>query len=80
MAPGHSSIMTQNLTTILNQLQQDLPNIALNQTTTTSNVIVVDMYTGFTDSMLADDVHYNEIGAEFIASRYYSTLINLLEN
>ena len=44
------------------------------------NVIVVDMYTGFTDSMLADDVHYNEIGAEFIASRYYSTLINLLEN
>ena len=80
MAPGHSSIMTQNLTTILNQLQQDLPTIALNQTTTTSNVIVVDMYTGFTDSMLADDVHYNEIGAEFIASRYYSTLINLLEN
>ena len=25
------------------------------------------MYTGFNDSLLADDVHYNEDGAKFIA-------------
>lgn len=47
--------------------------------TSTSQVIAVDMFTGFNDSMLADDVHCNESGAEFIASRYYNILDNLLE-
>jgi len=27
---------------------------------------------------LADDVHYNTAGAEFIASRYYEVLVNEL--
>jgi hypothetical protein len=29
---------------------------------------------------LADDVHYNEAGADFIATRYYNALTNVLEN
>ena len=33
----------------------------------------------FGDNFLADDVHYNEDGAEFISDRYYKTLINLLD-
>ncbi len=33
----------------------------------------------FGDNFLADDVHYNEDGAEFIANKYYNTLANLLE-
>ena len=33
----------------------------------------------FGDNFLADDVHYNEDGAEFIADRYYKTIINLLD-
>ena len=33
----------------------------------------------FNDSLLADDVHYNEAGAEFIANKYYNVLINILE-
>lgn len=37
------------------------------------------MFTGFTDGMLADNVHYNEIGAEFIATRYYDILEDVLE-
>lgn len=44
-----------------------------------SQVIAVDMFTGFTDSLLADEVHYNEAGADFIASRYYTLLENILE-
>lgn len=28
--------------------------------------------------LLADEVHYNAAGAEFIATRYYDTLINVL--
>ena len=37
------------------------------------------MYTGFNDSLLADDVHYNEDGAKFIAERYFDVLVNILQ-
>jgi hypothetical protein len=60
-------------------MQQEVLNIAANKTTTTSSVMAVDMFTGFNDNLLADDVHYNEAGAVFIANRYYTILINVLE-
>lgn len=55
-------------------MQSDVVTIAENQTTSTSAVIAVDMFTAFSDSLLADDVHYNEAGAVFIAERYLSAL------
>ena len=79
MAPAHSDDMTTELTTYINDLHQDILLIASNKTTSTSQVIAIDMFTGFSDAMLADDVHYNELGAKFIADRYYSVLINFLE-
>lgn len=79
MAPGHSEIMTDELSSFIEQMQQEVLTIAANKTTTTSQIIPVDMFTGFNDSLLADDVHYNEDGAEFIAERYYQTLVDLLE-
>mgnify|MGYP000341679552 FL=1 len=79
MAPGRSDIMTSELTGFFTQMQQEVLNIAANKTTTTSSVMTVDMFTGFNDNLLADDVHYNEAGAVFIANRYYSILINVLE-
>ncbi|MFK8161108.1 MAG: hypothetical protein AB8H12_01485, partial [Lewinella sp.] len=59
--------------------RQDVLTIATDQTTTNSQVIAVDMFTGFNDSHLADEVHYNEAGAEFIAIRYYNVLVDVLE-
>ena len=79
MAPGRSDIMTSELTGFFEQMQQEVLSIASNQTTTTSQVIAVDMFTGFNDGLLADDVHYNESGADFIANRYYNVLVNILE-
>jgi len=79
MAPGRSDIMTSELTEFFTQMQQEVLNIAANKTTTTSSVMTVDMFTGFNDNLLADDVHYNEAGAVFIANRYYTILINMLE-
>lgn len=79
MAPVHSDIMTGDLKEFFEKMQQEVLIIAESQTTLTSQVISVNMFTGFTDDMLADDVHYNEIGAEFIASRYYNVLVNILE-
>lgn len=79
MAPGRSDIMTPELQNFFNNMQQEVLNIASNQTTSTSHVLTIDMFTGFNDSYLADDVHYNTEGAEFIADRYYDALKDLLE-
>tara|TARA_B110000483_G_scaffold221965_1_gene278462 strand:+ start:1183 stop:1923 length:741 start_codon:yes stop_codon:yes gene_type:complete len=79
MAPTHSDEMTAELTNYINDLHQDMLLIASNKTTSTSEIIAIDMFTGFTDAMLADDVHYNELGAKFIADKYYAVLVNLLQ-
>ncbi|PQJ23443.1 GDSL-type esterase/lipase family protein [Tenacibaculum sp. SG-28] len=78
MAPGRTDIMTVELTNYFNQMQQEVTTIATTQSTATSRVITVDMYSGFTDSLLADDVHYNQAGAAFIAERYYEALQTVL--
>lgn len=79
LAPGQSMFMTSELTTYFEQIQQEVLSIATAQSTPSSRVITVDMATGFSDAFLADDVHYNEAGADFIASRYYNVLIDVLE-
>lgn len=80
LAPGRSDFMTTNFITLFEQMKEDVLDIATNQTTSTSKVIAVNMYEGFNDGYLADDVHYNEAGADLIATRYYNALTNVLEN
>lgn len=79
MAPGRSDIMTPELTDFFEQMQLEVVNISTNKTTSSSRVISVDMFTGFNDNLLADDVHYNGAGAEFIANRYFNILKDILE-
>lgn len=79
MAPAHSSEMGPELTTYMTNLQSDVVGLAASQSTATSSIIPVDMYTNFTDSMLADEVHYNEAGASFVAAQYYNVLVNIME-
>lgn len=78
-AQGRSDFMTTEYTNAFNLIRQDVLTISANQTTGESQVIAVDMFTGFNDSYLADEVHYNEAGAEFIATRYYNVLTDVLE-
>ena len=79
LAPGRSVMMTSQLTSYFNQINQDVLSIALEQSNSSSKVIAVDMYTGFTDLMLADEVHYNSSGADFIATQYYNILSSILD-
>lgn len=79
MAPGRSDIMTPELTDFFEQMQLEVVNISTNKTTSSSRVISVDMFTGFNDNLLADDVHYNGAGGEFIANRYFNILKDILE-
>ena len=79
--------MTSSLTNKLNDFNAQIVSIANSLTTNTSKVIALDMNTNFNESYLADDVHYNEAGAKFIADIYFngiqselasSTSINIL--
>lgn len=79
MAPAHSDIMEGELLNYFNLIEADVDVIADNLTTTTSKIIVVDMASGFNDSFLADNVHYNESGARFIAGKYFDILKPLLK-
>jgi hypothetical protein len=54
LAPARSDVMTTELITYFNQLKQDVLIIASERSTTSSEVIAIDMSTGFTDSLLAD--------------------------
>lgn len=74
MAPAKSSFMNAELKSKLEQMHQAMAAMAQAQSDSSSKVMAIDMYSGFTDSLLADDVHYNSQGAQFIADRYYQTL------
>ena len=69
LAEGRSDFMTTEFTKAFNQIKYDILTVANTQTTTESQVIAVDMFTGFKNNYLADEVHYNEAGAEFIATQ-----------
>ena len=78
LAPANSIIMVPPLTDYFDNWSEDVVTLAQQQSTSTSQVITVDMYTGFNDSYLADALHYNESGAAFIANRYYNVLVDIL--
>ena len=71
--------MTPDLSVIFDQTVLDVETIAQEQTDEKSQVIPVNMFEGFADLYLADDIHYNADGAEFIAQRYYEVLETVLE-
>ena len=79
LAPGKTSFMTPELTAIFDQAVLDVKTIAQEQSNDDSQVIPVNMYDGFQDRYLSDDIHYNEEGAKFIAKRYYEVLETVLE-
>lgn len=78
-APPLSTEQTPEFVAFYNQALQDIPLIAQQQTTSISKVLTVDMSTGFKDSFLADDVHYNLAGGSFIASRYFAVIKDVLQ-
>ena len=74
IAPGNNEIMTPEFQLKLDEFNQLIAALAPIQTNANSNVTAVDMYTGFTENLLADDVHYNQDGALFIAERYFNAI------
>lgn len=79
LAPVRSTEMTPELTILFNQIQEDIITIANNQSTSNSKVITVDIASGFNDSFYSDNIHYNHLGAQFVAQQYFSVLANELK-
>lgn len=83
MAPAKSYLMVDDLADFIEQIRQEVSTIASDQTTGSSRVLVVDMFSGFSDAggddLLADDVHYNQSGANFVADRYFAVLEDVIE-
>jgi lysophospholipase L1-like esterase len=74
LAPARSDAMNAELSNYFNQLTEDVLTIASESTAIAPKVIAIAMFKDFQDRLQADDVHYNEMGADFIASSYYAIL------
>ena len=75
IAPGRSDFMTEATTAILNQFNEQIMEIGNAKTTTTSKVIIVNMAKDWSDDNMADEVHYNEVGAKVVADRYFEAMV-----
>ena len=64
--------MTNSLTININDFNSQIVTIADSLTNSSSKVIALDMNSNFNESFLADDVHYNQEGAKFIADIYFA--------
>ena len=80
MAPAKSDLMVDDLADFFEQIRQEVSTIAFDQTTGSSQVLAVDMFSDFGDDLLADDVHYNQAGANFVADRYFAVLEDVIES
>lgn len=80
IAPPNTNVFTDDFFEIfLTSVHREVRVIVEEKSTSTSTITTVDMHTGFTDELLADNVHYNEDGAVFIAERHFDVLQSLLE-
>ena len=79
IAPGRSDINTPNLQALFSEFNQEILNVANQQTNSSSRIIVVDMASNWNDRFMADEVHYNEEGAQEVANRYFSAIETHIE-
>ena len=74
IAPGNNETMTNDLSLKLSEFNDLIYQTATAYSNQNTSVIAVDMNTNFTVNLLADDVHYNQDGAVFIAEQYFSSI------
>ena len=74
IAPGNNETMTNDLSLKLSEFNDLIYQTATAYSNQNTSVIAVDMNTNFTVNLLADDVHYNQDGAVFVAEQYFSSI------
>lgn len=71
IAPARSDLMTAELAARLTAFYQGISDLA---DQAGDQVIAIDMHTQWSDSYMADEVHYNESGAREVANRYFRAI------
>lgn len=71
IAPARTDLMTPALTSRLSEFYQGISDLA---DQAGDQVINIDMHTDWSDSYMADEVHYNESGAREVANRYFQAI------
>ena len=71
IALGRSDIMIPQNITLFNSFNEAIILVGVEQTTADSKIVIVDMAINWSDTYMADDVHYNESGAKEVADRYF---------
>ena len=74
IAPGKSYLYTDENLAIFNNFNESIMTVATERNTEDSQVVAIDMATGWYDVLLADDVHYNSLGAKVVADKYFSAI------
>ena len=74
IAPARSDLYTDEDLIIFNNFNESIMTVSTERTTEDSQVVAVDMATGWYDILLADDVHYNSLGAKVVADKYFSAI------
>ena len=74
IAPGRSNVMTSEAMEIYTVFNNSITTLANEQSTSSSRVIAVDMSANWTDAYMADNLHYNALGAKEVADRYYAAM------
>ena len=74
IAPGNNETMTNDLSLKLSEFNDLIHQTATLYSNQNTSVIAVDMNTNFTENLLADEVHYNQYGAVFVAEQYYTSI------
>jgi lysophospholipase L1-like esterase len=77
LPPMASNKCNSSCSSRLMDLNDALPSWASSATTTDSRVLVVDLNTGFDTMNTTDGVKPNDVGAQFLADRWYTALAGL---
>lgn len=76
IAPATTEFMTPEFIATLTDFNSRIPAIVNSQTDGSSHVVLVNMEENWSDDYMADDVHYNQAGAEVVANRYIQAILN----
>ncbi|MEL6590707.1 MAG: SGNH/GDSL hydrolase family protein, partial [Bacteroidota bacterium] len=77
IAPGRSDFMTADLQSSFEQFNQQVAGLADLQNN--SKIVVINMAQDWKDDYMADEVHYNQAGAEVVAQRYFQAIKEYVE-
>jgi hypothetical protein len=79
IAPVRSDITTNQISQAITEFQKGIGALASQLDTPENPVIAIDMYSNWTDSYMADEVHYNEAGAREVGGRYFAAIMAELQ-